>query len=124
MQDRGCPALALNVHGALDLDRKAKTELAANMKLPVAPLIVCQRRSQLDPALAAHHHQLRELLLDDEALLDQRDMQLPGQLGGLLERSLRPLAKESEDLQHAAAGRMAELTDDLDRFGLLQRNLS
>ena len=52
------------------LGGEAKPELAADVKFPVAPFVIRQRRRKFDSALAAHHHQLGELLLDDHALLD------------------------------------------------------
>src|SRR2546430_9136984 len=78
MHHRRQAMLPLNAHGAFDLDGESKTELPSDVKLPVAPLVIRQRRGQLDPALASHHDQLGELALDDEALLDQGDMQSPG----------------------------------------------
>src|SRR5438128_6226549 len=60
---------AVQIGGALDLEDKAGGELAANMRLQIAPLVVRYGRQDLKGSFAPQHQQLHELSLGDKSLL-------------------------------------------------------
>src|SRR5713101_500933 len=61
------------VSNAFHLNREAEAVVTANVDLVVPPLVICERGGNFDPSSATQHQALGELLLDDEALLDQTD---------------------------------------------------
>ena len=118
----GMTAEFVKHHRAFHLRRDAKAVLSPDMELVIAPFVVGEWRSQLDPALASHHHQLGKLLLDDEALLDEADMH-DAHSGGLPEGPLGTLPEENQYFHHAAAQFVAESADHLRWSRLFQRDL-
>src|SRR5438034_5831475 len=60
---------AIQIGGALDLEYEAGGELAADMRLQVAPLVVSYRRQDLKGSFTPQHEELHELALGDKPLL-------------------------------------------------------
>src|SRR5438874_3111828 len=60
---------AIQIGCALDLEDEPGRELAANMRLQVAPLVVRYGRQDLKGSFAPQHEELHELSLGDKSLL-------------------------------------------------------
>src|SRR5438094_10639954 len=60
---------AVQIGGGVDLEDEAWGELAANVGLQVAPLVVSYGRQDLKGSFAPQHQQLHELSLGDKSLL-------------------------------------------------------
>src|SRR5438309_10456223 len=72
---------AIQIGGAFDLEYEAGGELAADVRLQVAPLVVCNGRQDLEGSFAPQHQQLHELSLGDKALLGSGYRRHPPSIG-------------------------------------------